>query len=107
MPLQSFIGNAKVVERLHAKLRENRFPHALIFAGPEGVGKHTLALMLAKSLNCIKEGPSDFCDECSQCRKINAGTHPDVLLVTVEERRRMRVGRRALENLARLTDSLL
>src|SRR5437868_14878513 len=85
MPLQSFIGNLKAVERLRAKLRENRFPHGLIFAGPEGVGKHTFALMLAKALNCGNEGPADFCDECSHCRKINAGTHPDVLTVTVEE----------------------
>jgi DNA polymerase-3 subunit delta' len=85
MPLQSFIGNVKVVDRLRAKLRENRFPHGLIFAGPQGVGKQTFALMLAKALNCPNEGPADFCDECAHCRKINAGTHPDVLTVTVEE----------------------
>jgi DNA polymerase-3 subunit delta' len=85
MGFDSFIGNPKALERLKNKLRENRFPHALIFAGPEGVGKRTLALMIAKALNCTSLGPADFCDECAQCRKINAGTHPDVLQVTLED----------------------
>jgi len=43
----AFIGNRKIVERLRGKLREDRFPHGLIFSGPEGVGKHTCALMIA------------------------------------------------------------
>src|SRR5437868_11396274 len=85
MPLQSFIGNLKAVERLRAKLREDRFPHGLIFSGPEGVGKHTFALMIAKCLNCTNSTAGDFCDECTNCRKINAGTHSDVMTITVEE----------------------
>jgi DNA polymerase III subunit delta' len=85
MGFESFIGNAKAVERLRNKLRQDRFPHALIFSGPEGVGKRTLALMVAKALNCTNRGPTDFCDECSQCRKVNAGTHPDVLQVRLED----------------------
>jgi len=85
MGLSSFIGNRRVVERLETKLRENRFPHGLIFSGVEGLGKHTMARMIAKALNCDIMGPADFCDECPHCRKINAGTHPDVVSVTVEE----------------------
>jgi DNA polymerase-3 subunit delta' len=85
MSFESFIGNSTVVSRLRTKLRENRFPHAVIFAGPQGVGKHTLALMITKALNCQVNGPADFCDECPQCRKISSGVHPDVLTITVEE----------------------
>jgi DNA polymerase III delta' subunit len=85
MGFQSFIGNTKVVDRLRQKLRQDRFPQALIFAGPEGVGKHTLATMVAKALNCTNAGPTDFCDECTHCRKINSGTHPDVTTVTLED----------------------
>jgi len=85
MSFDSFIGNTAVASRLRTKLRENRFPHAVIFAGPQGVGKHTLAMMITKALNCPAKGPADFCDECPQCRKINSGVHPDVLTVTVEE----------------------
>jgi len=85
MRFENFIGNRRVVERLRLKLREGRFPHGLIFTGPEGVGKRTFALMLAKALNCAESGPDEFCDECSQCRKIEAGTHPDVLTLGLED----------------------
>ena len=85
MRFDEFIGNAKVIERLRQKLRERRFPHALIFAGPEGIGKRTCALLFAKALNCPEKGPEDFCDACNQCRKIDAGIHPDVLSIGIEE----------------------
>src|SRR5262245_7486080 len=85
MQFDAFIGNRKIIERLRTKLRESRFPHGLIFSGPEGVGKRTCALMLAKALNCRNAEAGDFCDECSSCRKIASGTHPDVLTLTVEE----------------------
>src|SRR5262245_40345377 len=85
MRFDEFIGNPKVIERLRGKLRENRFPHGLIFSGPEGVGKHTLAIQLAKALNCRNAQPGDFCGECPSCRKIESGTHPDVMTITVAE----------------------
>jgi len=82
---EDFIGNAQVLRRLRDRLREARFPHGLLFGGPAGVGKHTCALMLAKALNCSESAPGDFCDSCTQCRKINAGVHADVILVQPEE----------------------
>src|SRR6185369_8286366 len=85
MRFDSFIGNYKVIERLRAKLREGRFPHGLIFSGPEGVGKHTCALIVAKALNCTNASAGDCCDECSSCRKIDAGTHPDIMTISLEE----------------------
>ena len=85
MSFDRFIGNQKILQRLTRKLRQGRFPHGLIFSGPEGLGKHTLALMIAKALNCMKADPGEFCDECSSCRKINAGSHPDVMTLAVEE----------------------
>src|SRR5262249_1712310 len=85
MQFDSFIGNQKIIERLRRKLREDRFPHGLIFSGPEGVGKHTCALMLAKALNCRNAQAGDFCNVCASCRKIDSGVHPDVQLITLEE----------------------
>jgi len=85
MPFDAFIGNRRIIERLRTKLREDRFPHGLIFAGPEGIGKRTCALMVAKALNCVNAGPDDFCDACPQCHKINAGTHLDVIRIGIEE----------------------
>jgi DNA polymerase-3 subunit delta' len=85
MQFESFIGNRKIIERLRAKLGEDRFPHALIFSGPEGVGKRACAAMIAKALNCAKAPAGDFCGACSSCRKIESGTHPDVMTISVED----------------------
>lgn len=73
------IGHERVVESLRRAIASNRLPHALIFAGPAGVGKTHLALELAKALNCVGEDPP--CQTCIHCRQIEAGAHPDVSLV--------------------------
>jgi DNA polymerase-3 subunit delta' len=85
MNFEAFIGNRKIIDRLRRKLREARFPHGLIFSGPDGVGKHTCALMIAKALNCLNASPGDFCGQCAACRKIESGSHPDVVTVSVED----------------------
>src|SRR5262245_6736284 len=85
MAFDSFIGNRKIIERLAGKLRQDRFPHGLLFSGPDGIGKRTCALMVAKALNCANASGGEFCDSCSQCHKIDAGTHPDVIHIGLEE----------------------
>ncbi len=68
MGFDSFIGNPQAVAAVREMLAADRVPGALLFAGPEGVGKKTLARMFAKAMVC-ERGPSDFCDECPRCRK--------------------------------------
>jgi len=68
MGFDSFLGNPQAVEAVREMLASGRLPGALLFAGPEGVGKKTLALMLAKALVC-ERGAADFCDQCFRCRK--------------------------------------
>jgi DNA polymerase-3 subunit delta' len=61
-------------------LASGRVPHALLFAGPDGVGKKTLAIMLAKALNCERL-PAGFCGQCAPCRKADemlAATREDL-----------------------------
>ncbi len=70
--LPSFIGNRQVVDILQRALRQDRLPHALIFAGPAGVGKCTLAILLAQQLNCLAPTPDGACGRCAMCRKILA-----------------------------------
>ena len=74
MPFSDFHGNADVVHRLRDMLARNRFPQAVILAGPEGSGKYTLALMLTKAMNCLEptltDGLPDFCGKCSNCVRI-------------------------------------
>ena len=74
MSFNNFHGNSDVVHRLRDMLARNHFPQAVILAGPAGSGKYTLALMLAKALNClsptITDGLPDFCGKCSNCVRI-------------------------------------
>jgi len=74
MPFSDFHGNANVVYRLRDMLKREHFPHAVILAGPAGSGKYTLALMLAKAMNCFERpmssGLPDFCGRCSNCVRI-------------------------------------
>jgi DNA polymerase III subunit delta' len=74
MGFSEFHGNEEVVRRLRDMLARERFPHAVILAGPQGAGKYTLALMLARSMNCLRskqtDGLPDFCGECENCRRI-------------------------------------
>jgi DNA polymerase III subunit delta' len=79
--LDHFLGNARVVEILRRAVERDRLPHALIFAGPPGVGKRTLALLLAQLVNCGSPTGSLACGKCSSCTKIVRGSHPDIRVV--------------------------
>ncbi len=79
--LDRFLGNARVVEILRRAVELDRLPHALIFAGSSGVGKRTLALLLAQLLNCESPSGKLACGKCASCQKIAQGFHPDVRLI--------------------------
>ncbi len=73
------VGQESTTQTLKNAIKMGRVPHALLFSGPRGVGKTTMARLLAKALNCEK-GPTDNpCDECASCRQITSGSNMDVL----------------------------
>jgi DNA polymerase-3 subunit delta' len=92
---QDFLGNPATVTRLRESVRSGHFPHSLILAGPRGAGKYTLALMLAKAVNCLNRTESsgesgtlpDFCGQCSNCVRINASSDLDALVAEAIEAR--------------------
>lgn len=81
---QSFIGNGRAVQILRRAIDQHRLPHAMIFAGPSGIGKRTLALLLAQNLNCLKPAGGEACGVCTSCRKIRNASHPDVRTIEPE-----------------------
>ena len=83
MAFKDIAGNVRIKRILKLAFERGRVPHSVIFAGPEGVGRREMALTLAKTLNC-RTLTADSCDECPSCRAIDAGTHPDVMVLTVE-----------------------
>jgi DNA polymerase-3 subunit delta' len=68
MPFSSFVGNRKALAAVREMVASGRIPGGLLFSGPDGVGKKTLAQMLAKALVCERRD-GDFCDACPRCRK--------------------------------------
>jgi DNA polymerase III subunit delta' len=74
MSFSDFYGNSETVHRLREMLARKRLPQAVILAGPAGSGKYTLALMLARTMNCLapitSDGLPDFCGKCSNCLRI-------------------------------------
>lgn len=69
MGFADFLGNENILTALRGMLRAGRIPSALLFTGPRGVGKYTLARMFAQAANCEKL-TDDFCGECAPCRSI-------------------------------------
>ena len=78
---QSFcdlVGQEHVTRTLTNAISQHRIAHAFIFSGPRGVGKTSVARILAKALNCIEGPTATPCQVCFHCREITAGTSMDV-----------------------------
>jgi len=104
MALRDVIGQEKAVNILLRTIQRGRIPSSYLFTGESGIGKKFTAINLAKALNCLNPVTSttqtqnsglnsslvtrhpslDCCDECSSCKKIDAGIHPDFLFIAPE-----------------------
>ncbi len=79
------IGHRAAVDMLRRSIDRGQIGHAYLFAGPEGVGKRTLARTFAQALVCQSETEPHPCGVCSACRRAARGIHPDILTVSLEQ----------------------
>src|SRR5271155_585260 len=79
MGFSEFLGNEKIVTVLKGALGTGRVPHAMLFTGPRGVGKFTLARMFAQAANCERLA-DDFCGECATCQRVALMAAPENLI---------------------------
>lgn len=77
------VGHRPVLQFLEHSLGRGRLAHSYLLVGPPHVGKLTIALQVAQAANC--EGDNPPCQACTQCARVAAGRHADVVTIGVDE----------------------
>ena len=86
MPFRTIVGHSRLLSLLGRVIARDSMPPAVLLAGPPGVGKRLTAVAIAQAINCLQpQSPKGFerdaCGECTSCRRIARGIHPDVIVV--------------------------
>ena len=77
--LSDVVGQDIVIQILKNAIKNNKVCHAYIFSGPRGIGKTSIAKLLAKAVNCLDLDDGDACGKCANCVSINSGFSSDII----------------------------
>jgi len=92
------VGQDHVVNALRNAILQDRVHHAFLFSGTRGVGKTTLARILAKAVNCEQAPQAEPCGECSACEGVDEGRFIDLIEIDAASRTRVDDTREILDN---------
>lgn len=85
---EEIAGQESIVQTIKSSLKNDRLSHAYLFTGPRGVGKTTVARLIAKGVNCLTNGITDHpCNVCDNCVQINNGNFMDMVEIDAASNR--------------------
>ena len=85
MGFESLLGNERLRQNLSRSIQRGHISHFYLISGPKGAGKHTLARLLAAAIHCTS--PQKPCMQCTACRKVLSGNHPDYITIDDPEKK--------------------
>ena len=88
---QNIVGHKNKIEHLKKMVAEQKFPHAIIFSGSEGIGKRKVAESCAAALLCSNSKDGEPCGVCENCRLVVGKSHPDFYVVEAAETKTTRI----------------
>ena len=77
--LEDVIGQDVIIKILKNAVINNKIGHAYLFSGPRGIGKTSIAKLVAKTVNCLNPKDGSPCEECDNCKAINSGFNADII----------------------------
>ena len=91
MNFSNIVGHKNQILKLRNIFKSGKIPQALLFSGISGIGKRTIAIELIRYIFCKEKGLCDH--ECSECRLIEAETHPDFFVLSPDEKGTISIGK--------------
>lgn len=86
MGFEELLGNERLRQNISRSIQRGHISHFYLISGPKGSGKHTLAQLLASAIHCTGSGNKP-CMQCSACRKVLSGNHPDFITIDDPEKK--------------------